>query len=87
MALRRGHLECGANCWPTAVTSSQHVYVVGPRKDKRGVDLISDALESFDCQMANDPTTINKESTNENNTDADRWADARRLRINGKPYS
>jgi hypothetical protein len=44
MALRRGHLECGANCWPDAVTSSQHVYVVGPRKDKRGVDLISDAL-------------------------------------------
>ena len=23
MALRRGHLECGANCWPDAVTSSQ----------------------------------------------------------------
>ena len=44
MALRRGHLECGANCWPTAVTSSQHVYVVGPRKDKRSVDLISDVL-------------------------------------------
>src|SRR5512133_3796947 len=44
MALRRGHLECGANCWPDAVTSSQHVYVVRPRKDKRGVDLISDAL-------------------------------------------
>ena len=21
MALRRGHLECGANCWPHAVTS------------------------------------------------------------------
>jgi len=31
--------------------------------------------------MANDPATINKESTNENNTDVDRWADARRLRI------
>ena len=27
-----------------AVTSSQHVYEVRPRKDKRGVDLISDAL-------------------------------------------
>jgi hypothetical protein len=26
------------------VTSSQHVYQVRPRKDKRGVDLISDAL-------------------------------------------
>jgi hypothetical protein len=37
--------------------------------------------------MANDPATINKESTNENNTDVDRWADARRLRINGKPRS
>ena len=47
MALRRGHLECGANCWPDAVTSSRHVYEVRPRKDKRGVDLISDALESF----------------------------------------
>ena len=44
MALRRGHLECGANCWPDAVTSSQHVYEVRPRKDKRGVNLISDAL-------------------------------------------
>ena len=44
MALRRGHLECGANCWPDAVTSSQHAYEVRPRKDQRGVDLISDAL-------------------------------------------
>jgi len=44
MALRRGHLECGANCWPTAVTSSQHAYEVRPRKDHRGVNLISDAL-------------------------------------------
>jgi hypothetical protein len=40
-----------------------------------------------DCRTANDPATINKESTNENNTDVDRWADARRLRINGKPCS
>jgi len=40
MALRRGHLECGANCWPDAVTSSRHVHEVGPRKDKRGADLI-----------------------------------------------
>ena len=44
MALRRGHLECRANCWPDAVTSSQHVYEVHPRSDKRGVDLISNAL-------------------------------------------
>jgi hypothetical protein len=29
---------------PMAMTSSQHVYEVRPRKDKRGVDLISDAL-------------------------------------------
>ena len=28
------------------MTSSQHVYEVCPRKDKRGVDLISDALPS-----------------------------------------
>jgi hypothetical protein len=41
----------------------------------------------FDCRMANDPATINKESTNENNTEVDRWADARRLWINGKPCS
>jgi len=26
------------------MSNSQHVYEVGPRKDKRGVDLISDAL-------------------------------------------
>jgi len=31
--------------------------------------------------MVNDPATINKERTNENNTDVDRRADARRLRI------
>jgi hypothetical protein len=29
--------------WPTAV-HSMHVYEVRPRKDHRGVDLISDAL-------------------------------------------
>jgi hypothetical protein len=28
---------------PAPVTSSQHIYEVRPRKDKRGVDLISDA--------------------------------------------
>jgi hypothetical protein len=53
-----------------------------PPKDHRGVDLISDALPFgrlwqrarivFDCRMANDPATINKQSTNENNTDVDR---------------
>jgi len=41
----------------------------------------------FDCRTANDPAMINKERTNENNTDVDRWADARRLRINGKACS
>jgi hypothetical protein len=29
---------------PAMTTSSQHLYEVRPRKDKRGVDLISDAL-------------------------------------------
>jgi len=36
--------------------------------------------------MVDDAATI-KDSTNENNTDIDRWADARRLRINGKACS
>src|SRR5207248_9656494 len=46
------------------------------------------ALESFlICRTADDPAMINKESTNENNTDVNRWVDARRLRINGKPRS
>ena len=30
--------------WPGAMTDSQHVYEIRPRKDNRGVDLISDAL-------------------------------------------
>src|SRR5438128_961447 len=33
-----------ANRWPGTMTGSQHVYEVRPRKDHRGVDLISDAL-------------------------------------------
>jgi hypothetical protein len=33
-----------ANRWPGAITGSQHVYEVRPRKEKRGVDLISDVL-------------------------------------------
>jgi hypothetical protein len=32
-----------------------HFYEVRPRKDKRGVDLISDALSSVGCGMT-DPT-------------------------------
>jgi hypothetical protein len=39
------------------------------------------------CRMVNDAATINKESTNEKRTDIDPRADARRLRINGKPCS
>jgi hypothetical protein len=54
MALRRGHLECGANRWPDAVTSSQHAYEVRPRKDKRGVDLISEALPVPPSRKQND---------------------------------
>jgi hypothetical protein len=45
------------------------------------------AKSFFDCPMTDHLATINKESTNENNTDVDRWVDARRLRINGKPCS
>jgi hypothetical protein len=30
--------------WPGAMTSSQHAYEIRPRKDHRGVELISDAL-------------------------------------------
>jgi len=47
---------------------SLHVYEVMPRKDKRGVDLISDALPFgrlwkrativFDCRTANDPASM-----------------------------
>ena len=33
-----------ANPLAVSMTSSQHVYEVGPRKDHRGVDVISDAL-------------------------------------------
>jgi hypothetical protein len=29
------------------MTSSQHIYEVRPRKDKRGVDLVSDALPFY----------------------------------------
>src|SRR5436305_13870968 len=32
-----------ANRWPSSMTSSQHVYELRPRKDKRGIDLISEA--------------------------------------------
>jgi hypothetical protein len=32
------------NRWPGVMTNTQHVYEVRPRKDHRGVNLISDAL-------------------------------------------
>jgi hypothetical protein len=37
-------LDDAANRWPRMITTSQRVYEVRPRKDHRGVDLISDAL-------------------------------------------
>ena len=37
-------LDDAANRWPRMMTTSQRVYEVRPRKDHRGVDLISDAL-------------------------------------------
>jgi hypothetical protein len=39
------------------MTSSQHVYEVRPRKDKRGVDLISDALP-FGALWYDEPDAI-----------------------------
>ena len=39
------------------MTSSQHVYEVRPRKDKRGVDLISDVLP-FGRQWYWDPNAV-----------------------------
>ena len=39
------------------MTSSQHVYEVRPRKDKRGVDLISDVLR-FGRQCYCDPNAV-----------------------------
>jgi hypothetical protein len=36
--------RCSQPAGPGAMTSSRHVYEIRPRKDRRGVDLISDAL-------------------------------------------
>jgi hypothetical protein len=56
-------------------------------KDHTG-PLLRVALESFlIAGRQTIPAMINKGKTNENNTDVDRCADARRLRINGKAYS
>jgi len=35
-----------------AMTHSQHVYEVRPRKDRRGFTLIADVLHSVGCGMA-----------------------------------
>ena len=53
--------------WATVV-KEKRVYDIRPRKDKRGVDLISDALpfgrlwycarSVFDCRMVNDAAII-----------------------------
>ena len=40
------------------MTSSQHVYEVRPRKDKRGVDLISEALP-FGRLWYGEPNAVN----------------------------
>ena len=41
---KKPNQSTAANRWPAVMTGSQHVYEVRPRKDHRGVDLISDAL-------------------------------------------
>jgi hypothetical protein len=43
--------------WPGVMTTSQHVYEVRPRKDKRGVDLVSEALP-FGRLWYGDPNAI-----------------------------
>jgi hypothetical protein len=42
MPCERPNQSLEANRWLGAMTSSQHVYEVRPRKDQRGFDLISD---------------------------------------------
>ena len=49
--------------WPLAITSSQHVYGVRPRKDKRGVDLSSDALPFGRLWYEQAPEAISKDCT------------------------
>ena len=48
----------GPNRWPGAMSSSQHVYEIRPRKDRRGVGLISDA-RSFGALWYGEPNAIN----------------------------
>jgi hypothetical protein len=50
------------NRWPGAMTSSHHLYEVRPRKDHRGVDLISDALP-FGRVWYGEPDAINNAIT------------------------
>jgi len=47
-----------ANRWPGAMSGSQHVYEIRPRKDRRGVDLISDVLP-FGALWYGEPNAIN----------------------------
>jgi hypothetical protein len=47
-----------ANRWPGAMTSSQHVYEIRPRKDKCGFGLISDALP-FGRLWYGEPDAVN----------------------------
>jgi hypothetical protein len=37
-------IHCLTNCCSQPRTGAQHVYEIRPRKDQRGVNLISDAL-------------------------------------------
>ena len=53
---RRPNQSLPVNPLAGAMTSSQHVYEVRPRKDRRGVDLISDALP-FDRLWYGEPNT------------------------------
>jgi hypothetical protein len=44
--------------WSGAMSGSQHVYEIRPRKDRRGVDLISDVLP-FGALWYGEPNAIN----------------------------
>jgi hypothetical protein len=46
-----------AHASPDQMGNSQHAYEVRPRKDKRGVDLIPDALP-FSCLWCGEPNAI-----------------------------
>jgi hypothetical protein len=56
------------NRW-RAMTTSQHVYKIRPRKDRRGVDLVSDALP-FDRLWYGEPNAVSNAWTTLNSTAA-----------------